>query len=124
MEIAKNITLGIALFWGFWQFLSLRHSITNGEGIIPAAIPSLLLYIICIIVVLIFHLSPFHLIWLGVVAFFLGVPLTMFPPILGLSIAFIALLGMSSNVDEDEGEMTKPIKSSNSLKKGKGFGNV
>ena len=64
----------------------------------------------CIIVVLAFHRSPFHLIWLGVVSFFLGVPLMMFPPIQGLSIGFIGLLAMTANGNNQEEEDSESIK--------------
>jgi hypothetical protein len=131
MEIAENITLGIALFWALWQFLSLRYLIANGKSVFPATIPSLLLYIICIVVVLAFHRSPFHLIWLAVVSFFLGVPLMMFPPVQGLSIGFMGLLAMTSNANNQEDEDSETIKSSShkkmqikpskSSQKGKGF---
>ena len=128
MKIAENIVLAIALLWALWQFLSLRYNIVNGDGIFPAFIPSFLLYVIFIVIVLAFHLSSFHLIWLGILAFFLGIPLIMVPPIQGLSIAFMGLLAMSSQTDEQEEknielslDNKKLIKTNKPSKKGKGF---
>ena len=109
MKIAENIVLAIALLWALWQFLSLRYNIVNGDGIFPAFIPSFLLYVIFIV-------------------FFLGIPLIMVPPIQGLSIAFMGLLAMSSQTDEQEEknielslDNKKLIKTNKPSKKGKGF---
>ena len=128
MEIAENITLGLAIFWALWQFLSLRHEIVNGGGVTPPAIPALLLYIVCIVVVLSFHLSPFHLIWLAVVSFFLGIVAIILPPVQALSIAFLGLVTvfLRSNKDNNqqvESSLKNEIKAkqNKSGKKAQGF---
>jgi len=72
MEIAEKITLIASIFWVIWSMLSLRNAFLEEEGIFPASITSVLLFFISIVAILIFHLSPFHLIWLFVLSFPLG----------------------------------------------------
>ena len=106
MEVAERITLGIAVFWALWQLLSLRYCAVNSKGIFPAMIPSFFLFVITIATVLIFHLSPLHLIWLAIACFFLGLPAILFPPIQLASMRFLALLAMTkiSEASKEEEE--------------------
>jgi len=77
METVETITLVIAIFWAFWQLLSLRDAAINGKSIFPAMIPSFFLFVGAIAIVLLLHLSPLHLIWLAVVCFFAGLPVML-----------------------------------------------
>jgi hypothetical protein len=52
MEVAEKITLGIAIFWALWQFLSIKHAAINGKTIFPAMIPSFIFFLISFAVVL------------------------------------------------------------------------
>ncbi|WPF87394.1 hypothetical protein WEU38_11280 [Cyanobacterium aponinum AL20118] len=131
MELAQNITLVIAILWALLQIFSIRYSLSNTGGVFPASISSLLLYFVSIAVVLGFHLSPFHLIWLAIVSLVLGFPLMIFPPVYSLCIAFLGLLAMTTSLpdnDDNDIEATIDVKATEVKtkwikpeKKGKGF---
>ncbi|MGJ3250630.1 MAG: hypothetical protein ACFE0J_05815 [Elainellaceae cyanobacterium] len=128
VNIAENIVLGIAILSVLWLTLSLRHSALDGGGLFPALIPMALLWIVAIAIVLTFHLSPFHLIWL----FILGIPLSliaiMIPPVQSLSMGFLILLSMTgaSQGEQENPEQIVRSKTQRSSGKqnptGKGFG--
>ncbi len=90
---------------------------------------SIILFIISIVIVVIFHFSPFHLIWLAVASFFLGIVSIMLPPVQGLSFIFLGLVKVFSQVDDDNEQQVKvsldekkKVVKNKLLKKTKGFG--
>ncbi|MGK7879644.1 MAG: hypothetical protein AB4060_06035 [Crocosphaera sp.] len=128
MEIAGKITLITSIVWVIWSILSLRNAVVEGEGIVPASILSVLFWIISIVTILIFHLSPLHLIWL----FILGFPLAFFAMMTPLGqevgIGLLALLSWTrtENTNLSEGKKSSDgQKKSNKRKntKKRGFGN-
>lgn len=130
MEIAENATLTIAVFWVLWQLLAIRNAAINGKGIFPAIIPSSILFGISIVLILFFHLSPFHLLWLSVICFFFGFLAILSPQVQALSMGFFAFLSMTGASQADRSEETisdRPIVSKISKLKGskgekRGFG--
>ena len=101
MEIAENTTLAIAIVWVLWQILSLRDAAVNGKGIFPAIIPSSILFGVSIALVLFFHLSPFHLLWLSIACFVFGFLAIILPPVQSLSMSLLAFLAMTSTSETD-----------------------
>lgn len=128
MEIAEKITLIASILWVIWSMLSLRNAVLEGGGIFPASITSVLLFIIGIVTILIFHLSPLHLIWLFILSFPLGL-LAMTTPIgQQIGIGLLALFSLTrtedaefSRVEENPGVEKKANKRSSA--KRRGFGN-
>lgn len=128
MEIAEKITLIASILWVIWSMLSLRNAVVEGEGIFPASITSVLLFIIGIVTILIFHLSPLHLIWLFILSFPFGL-LAMTTPIgQQIGIGVLALFSLTrtedaefSRVEENPGVEKKADKRSSA--KRRGFGN-
>ncbi len=102
MEIAEKITLITSILWVIWSMLSLRNAVVEGEGIFPASITSVLLFIIGIVTILIFHLSPLHLIWLFVLSFPLGLLAMMTPIGQQIGIGVLALFSLTRTEDADE----------------------
>jgi hypothetical protein len=109
MEIAENITLAIAIFLVLWQILSLRNAVVNGGSIFPAMIPSLMFFTISIAVVLALHISAFHLVWLFLVCFILGIVAIVSPQVQALSMNLVALLAMTGTHGEDEKERNSDL---------------
>ena len=119
MEIAEKITLSTSIFWVIWSMLSLRNAVLEGEGVFPASITSILLFIIGIVTILIFHLSPFHLIWLFVLSFPLGL-LAMTTPIgQQIGIGILALFFLTGTKDADESRTEEKSVVERSTNKGK-----
>ena len=104
MEIAKNAILAIAIFWFLWQILSIRDAAVNCREIFPAIIPSSILFGLSISLILFFHLSPFHLIWLSIACFFFGYLAIISPQIQALSMGFFAFLAMTGANKTDEND--------------------
>lgn len=84
--------LGFAIIYVLAQYWNLWADVQEMEGIFPASIPILLLFTIAIVVVLIFHLSPFHLLWMAIASVIVGFFSIMLPPVQGLSMDFLVLL--------------------------------
>lgn len=128
MEIAEKITLTASILWVIWSMLSLRNAVLEGGGIFPASITSVLLFIIGIVTILIFHLSPLHLIWLFILSFPLGL-LAMTTPIgQQIGIGVLALFSLTrtedaelSRVEENPGVEKTANKRKDA--KRRGFGN-
>ncbi|MGK7906380.1 MAG: hypothetical protein AB4040_04025 [Synechococcus sp.] len=113
METAENITLIIAIFLVLGQILSIRNAAIHGGGIFPASVPSLLFFIISIVIVLALQLSPFHLIWLLIVCFIVGILAIVSPQVQQLSMGFFVLLSMTgSKYKDDKEEEEKEVKKS------------
>jgi hypothetical protein len=128
MEIAEKITLIASILWVIWSMLSLRNAVVEGEGIFPASITSVLLFIIGIVTILIFHLSPLHLIWLFVLSFPLGLLAIITPIGQQIGIGVLALFSLTRTEDSEfsEAEENQGVeKRANKRKdpKGRGFGN-
>jgi lysylphosphatidylglycerol synthetase-like protein (DUF2156 family) len=128
MEIAEKITLITSILWVIWSMLSLRNAVVEGEGIFPASITSVLLFIIGIVTILIFHLSPFHLIWLFVLSFPLGLLAIITPIGQQIGIGVLALFSLTRTEDSEFSEVEenqRVEKRANKRKdtKGRGFGN-
>ena len=128
MEIAEKITLSTSIFWVIWSMLSLRNAVVEGDGIFPASITSVLLFLIGIVTILIFHLSPLHLIWLFVLSFPLGLLAMMTPIGQQIGIGVLALFSLTRTEDADESgveENPGVEKRANKRKdaKRRGFGN-
>ena len=128
MEIAEKITLSTSIFWVIWSMLSLRNAVVEGDGIFPASITSVLLFLIGIVTILIFHLSPLHLIWLFVLSFPLGL-LAMMTPIgqqIGIGVLALFSLTKTEEAEFSGGEENRGVeKRANKQKdaKRRGFGN-
>ncbi|MGB3491945.1 MAG: hypothetical protein WBA57_04410 [Elainellaceae cyanobacterium] len=128
VNVAENIVLGIATLSVLWLILSLRYSALDGDGIFPALVPMILLWIVAIALVPTFHISPFHLIWLFIVAIPLGLIAIVIPPVQALSMGLLILLAMtgSSQSEREHPEQTVQLKSQRSRSQqnstGQGFG--
>lgn len=79
MEIAENITLAAAIGWVVWEFFSLVLGAINMRFVFPPRIIWLPIFVISIVVVIVFHQSALHLIWLWALSFIVGVLLTFIP---------------------------------------------
>lgn len=128
MEIAEKITLIASILWVIWSMLSLRNAVLEGGGIFPASITSVLLFIIGIVTILIFHLSPLHLIWLFILSFPLGLLAITTPIGQQIGIGVLALFSLTrtedvefSRVEENPGVEKKANKRKDA--KRRGFGN-
>lgn len=89
--LAKGL-LGLAIIYTLAQYWNVWADVQEGESIFPPSIPVLLLFTIAITVVLIFHLSPFHLLWMAIASVIVGALSILLPPVQGLSMVFILLL--------------------------------
>ncbi|MEM8719293.1 MAG: hypothetical protein AAGE84_08280 [Cyanobacteria bacterium P01_G01_bin.39] len=105
MEIVEKITLITSVLWVIWSMLSLRNAVVEGEGIFPASITSVLLLIIGIVTILIFHLSPLHLIWIFVLSFPLGLLAVMTPIGQQLGMGVLALFSLTRTEDTEFSEV-------------------
>lgn len=128
MEIAEKITLVTSVLWVIWSMLSLRNAVVEGEGIFPASITSLIIFFISIVTILIFHLSPLHLIWVFVLSFPLGLLAIMTPIGQQLGMGVLALLSLTRTEDPEFSEVEENLKIEKGTNKPKdtkkrGFGN-
>ena len=115
MEIAENLALGVAIILVVSQLISLISLVRTGGGIFPASILWWMLFSIAIGGVLVFHLSPLHLIWIAVLCMVLAILAIITPLGQGISMGFLGLLAMTigKRVDDEntnEFEAKSPIR--------------
>lgn len=92
LSILGKGLLGFAIIYTVAQYWNLWADIQESKTIFPPNIPVLLLFTIAIAGVLIFHLSPFHLLWMAIASVILGALSIMLPPVQGLSLSFLGVL--------------------------------
>ncbi len=93
MDIYAKIFLALAIIFALIQLFRFRQCVVKGGVIIiPLNVSATILFILCIIGVLISGVSPFHLIWMLVVCYVVGVVLFFFPWYQKLLFAFLGLL--------------------------------
>jgi hypothetical protein len=94
MIVLSNIVLIIAIIATLLQIVKIRNHALN-EGIaIPIHIATVLIFSLCILGVVIFNLSPFHLLWMFPISLVLGIFLMLFPFFQKMTMIFLHILTM------------------------------
>ena len=101
MEILGKVILILAIIWPVWQIFNIRKHVINGGIIMPPFITTLFVFIIFVLIVIVFKLSPFHLLWLFLLSFVIGIVLIVFPPVQKITMGFLAILARSDSHKDD-----------------------
>ncbi len=101
METLGKVILVLAIIWPIWQIFSLRKKVIKGSVIIPPFITALFVFIIFVLIVTIFGLSPFHFLWLFPLSFVIGFVLIAFPLVQIITMSFLSILARSGNYKDD-----------------------
>ena len=102
MEIAENLALGVAIVLAVSQLISLISAVRTEGGIFPASILWWMLFSTAIGGVLVFHLSPLHLIWIAVLCLGLAILGIITPLGQGIAMGFLGLLAMTIGKGVDD----------------------
>jgi hypothetical protein len=101
METIETGILVIAIIGTVWQLITIRTQVLTGGIIVPSYVMVILCFSVCLLIVLVFGLSPFHLLWLGAISLLCGFLSLFFPPFLAIVMVFIALLTLTQRRDAD-----------------------
>ena len=102
MESIGTGILVIAIIGVVWQLITIRKQVITGGIIIPSYVAVVLCFSVCILIVLVFGLSPFHLLWLFFVSVFFGFVSLFFPPFQSIVMFVVILLAMTKREGEQE----------------------
>jgi hypothetical protein len=98
MEIVGYIVYGVGVVLAITWIIGIRTHSNSGQGVTMPTVNSTMLFIVSLVVVVAFELSPFHLLWMYPVSFVLGMLSLAFPlsllSIPGNILAFIACIGL------------------------------
>ncbi len=101
MEKIETVILIIAITGIVWQLISIRKQVLTGGIIVPSYVAFILCFSLCVLIVLVFELSPFHLLWLFFVSMLCGFMSLFLPPVLVIAMVFTALLTLTQRGDAD-----------------------
>lgn len=90
--MASKIILLIAIVWTLGRFFRIWRQVRNGAIVVPPLVAANFVFALSIIWVIIFGVSPMHLLWLFPLSFVLGVVLLFFPFGTKLILGFLAML--------------------------------
>ncbi len=92
MTIFSTMIMVAAIGWVVVQLLTTRTRLRNGEIVVPPLFAATLVFILFILVVWAMEASPFHLLWLFLLSFVLGIAVLLFPAGQQLVMACLGLL--------------------------------
>jgi hypothetical protein len=92
MERIGTGILVVAIMGVVWQFITIRKQVVTGGMIIPSYVAVVLYFSVCVLIVLVFGLSPFHLLWLFFVSVFFGFVSLFLPPFQSIVMFVVVLL--------------------------------
>jgi len=92
MEIVGKMVLIVAIGWAIWQIYRVRIQVRNREIIAPPIVAATFVFALFIVIIMISGASPFHLVWLFLLSFVLGIILLSFPFGVKLIMGFLTML--------------------------------
>ncbi len=107
MEILQTGILIVAILGSIWQLMTIRKQVVTGGVVIPSYVMVVLCFSFCLLLLLFFHRSPFHLLWLSFVSLVIGFASLFFPPLLAVAMLFITAMSLTRR--KSGGENQDPI---------------
>lgn len=99
MEIVGYIVYGIGVILAIAWMLGIRTHTKSGQGVTISTVNTTMLFIVSLVFVTVFKLSPLHLLWMYPASFVLGMLSFAFPfsllSIPGNIVGFIACVGLN-----------------------------
>ena len=107
MEIIGGSILALSIISVLWQLVRTRRRARNGEIIVPPFFAGLLIFSLFVLGVVIFGVSPLHLLWLFPVSYGIGTVLLLFPVVQKIVMTFLLVLANPKAWEEEEkGQVT------------------
>ncbi|MCG3119562.1 MAG: hypothetical protein ALAOOOJD_01992 [bacterium] len=88
----NKIILLIAMIWTVGRFFRIWRQVRSGAVVVPPLVAANFVFALSIVLVIIFGISPLHLLWLFPVSFVFGIVLLFFSFGTKLILGFLAML--------------------------------
>ncbi len=102
MEIIGSSILALSIILVLWQLVRTRKRARNGEIIVPPFFSGLLIFSLFVLGVVIFGVSPLHLLWLFPVSYGIGTVLLFLPAVQKIVMTFLLMLANPKAWEEGE----------------------